>query len=247
VTDVTDSAPGPSEASGVVEESAPVSRPSARRARFASLSSALALLGIAAAAAGARPAAASTVRAITVEALAAEAELVFEGRVVAVETSADDPRRLRTCVRFEPIEVLKAPPTGVPTPLRLCFSGGAGPRGARRVEGVSIPALGEHGIYFVESATRPLVNPLLGWDQGRFRVVTDPDEPEGRVTSADGRDVLAVDDGRGADPGLSNGVAQGISVGEPAGDAAGERRALRRALSPALFKQRLRSLLPAAP
>lgn len=230
-----------------MEESAPVSRPSSRRVRRVPRFAALALLGIASSWLGARPAAASTVRAVSVEALLAEAELVFEGRVVAVETSADDPRRLRTCVRFETIDVLKAPASGVPVPLRLCFSGGAGPRGARRVEGVTIPALGEHGIYFVESTTRPLANPLLGWEQGRFRVVTDPDDPEGHVTSADGRDVLAVDDGRGADPGLSDGVAQGVSVGTNAAEAAGQRRAARRALSPALFKQRLRTLLPAAP
>lgn len=230
-----------------MEESATVSSPSSRRACTALLYAVLALPGVAAVGALARSAAASTVRAVTVEQLAADAELVFEGRVVAVETSGAQPRRLRTCLRFEPIEVLKAPPSGVPKPLRLCFSGGAGPGGTRRVEGITIPPLGEHGIYFVESTTEPLANPLLGWEQGHFRVVTDPDDPEGRVTSADGRDVLAVDDGRGSSPGLSSGVAQGISVGEPAGDTAVERRAARRALSPALFKQRLRSLLPAAP
>lgn len=242
MTSATDSAAGPSEATGVVEESIPVSHRSALRPSFAPVL-ALALLVLGAA----TPVAASSVRAIAVEELLQESELVFEGRVVALETPDDDPRRLRTCARFEVLDVLKAPPSGVPVPLRLCFSGGSGRGGSRHVEGVSIPAPGEHGVYFVESVTRPLVNPLLGWDQGRFRIVSDPDDPEGRVTSADGREVVGVDDGRGTPPGLSSGVAQGVTVGDPtAGAAPGERRAARRALTPALFKQRLRTLLPAA-
>lgn len=236
---LTQTEPCSSDAEGVVEQSPPVFH---RRRRCSSLAHAFVLAS--AVLAVARPAAASTVRAIRVEALLQKAELVFEGRVVALETSSDAPQRLRTCARFEVIDVLKAPPAGTPASLRLCFSGGSGPRGARRVEGVVVPSLGEHGIYFVESTTRRLTSPLLGWDQGRFRVEADPDTPEGRVTSADGRDVLAVDDGRGAPAALSSGVAQGVTVG---GEAAGERRALRRALSPALFKQRLRTLLPAPP
>lgn len=242
MTGLTDSAAWPSEATGIVEESPAVSPRSALRPSFAHVfllaASILALAG---------PAVASTVRAIAVEELLAEAELVFEGRVVALETTDDDPRRIRTCARFEVLDVVKAPPSGVPSPLRLCFSGGSGVRAARRVEGVTIPALGERGVYFVESVTRPLANPLLGWDQGHFRIVTDPDEPDGRVTSADGREILAVDDGRGGPPGFSSGLARGVTVGDPAGAAPGERRALRRALSPALFKQRLRTLLPPAP
>lgn len=196
-----------------------------------------------------RPGAASSLRAIRVEELLEEAELVFEGRVVALEVEdGGGARRIRTCARFEVLDVLKAPPAGVPSPLRLCFAGGSGRGGMRRVEGVVIPKPGEHGVYFVESLTQPLVNPLLGWDQGRFRIVTDPDDPEGRVTSADGRDVVGVDDGRGEPPGLSTGVAQGVTVGDapPSAGAAERRSAARRALSPALFKQRLRTLLPAA-
>lgn len=193
------------------------------------------------------PAAASSLRAIRVEELLQEAELVFEGRVLGLEVEDTGPRRIRTCARFEVIDVLKAPASGVPSPLRLCFAGGQGRSGMRRVEGVVIPQPGEHGVYFVESLTEPLVNPLLGWDQGRFRIVTDPDDPEGRVTSADGREVIGVDDGRGEPPGLSRGVAQGVRVSdEPSVGGAAERRgAARRALSPALFKQRLRTLLPA--
>jgi hypothetical protein len=199
----------------------------------------------------AAPAAASSQRAKSVEELLTEAEAVFEGRVVGLEVEDGVTRPIRTCARFQVLEVVKAPPRGLPATVRLCFAGGRGRAGERSVEGVHVPALGEHGVYFVESLARPLVNPLLGWDQGRFRILADPDRPEGFVASADGRGVASVDDGRGAPPGLSDGVARGVGLAEaPAATpgAAGLRRGPpARPLTPDEFKQRLRALLPATP
>ena len=198
----------------------------------------------------AAPAAASSQRAKSVEELLTEAEAVFEGRVVGLEVEDGVTRPIRTCARFQVLEIVKAPPRGLPATVRLCFAGGRGRAGERSVEGVHVPALGEHGVYFVESLARPLVNPLLGWDQGRFRILADPDRPEGFVASADGRGVASVDDGRGA-PGLSDGVARGVGLAEaPAATpgAAGLRRGPpARPLTPDEFKQRLRALLPATP
>lgn len=173
---------------------------------------------------------ASSVRSLSVGEMLDGAELVFEGRAIGRHTREDGgPGALRTCVRFEVLEVLKGP--AVESPLELCFAGGRSRYGVTRsVAGLDRPLLGERGIYFVSSLADPyLVHPLVGWDQGRFRVAADE-----TVTTAAGDPVLALDaDGSGA----GSRAARGARVG---------RRGARSATPPldaGAFKARLRELL----
>ncbi len=174
------------------------------------------------------PAGATTVRSLGIRELASRAELVFEGRVLDREVRAEG-RALRTCVRFAVLEVLKGPE--VAGPLQLCFAGGSlGPR-SRHVHGMRYPAPGERGVYFVAQLDADRVNPLLGWDQGRF-LVREGAEPEG--TSADGEPVVALEPAEeGPARGPSAGVARGPRLASPGG----------RGLGPDAFKRRLREIL----
>jgi hypothetical protein len=180
----------------------------------------------------AAPAGATTLRSLDVAELAARAARVFEGRAVGSETRVGRNGGLRTCVAFQVLEVVKGPP--VASPYELCFAGGARGGRALRVEGLRIPAPGEHGIYFVADPAVDRVNPLLGWDQGRFLV---SDGPAPIVSTADGAPVggLAADAPPARGPG--GGVARGARLARP-----GEP-----ALGPAAFKARVRELAAGKP
>jgi hypothetical protein len=178
----------------------------------------------------AAPAAATTLRSLSVRELLARAELVFEGRALSRETRELAPGgAIRTCVRFEVHDVLKGP--DVSSPLELCFSGGTIGTRTRAVHGVDPPEPGERGFYFVEDLDAPRVHPLAGFDQGRFRVRGPAGAEE--VTTADGRPVTAVDAVAAPAAGPSDGAARGARLGAP-----GER-----GLAPDTFGARLRELV----
>jgi len=175
-------------------------------------------------------AAATTLRSLSVRELLGRAELVFEGRALSREAREVAPGgAIRTCVRFEVLEVVKGP--AVASPLELCFSGGTVGARTRLVHGVDPPEPGERGVYFVEDPGAPRVHPFAGFDQGRFRVRGEGAGAE--VTAADGRPVTALEGGAPGATGPSDGVARGARLG-----AAGAR-----GLAPAAFKARLRELL----
>jgi hypothetical protein len=137
---------------------------------------------------------------------------------------------MRTCVSFEVLEVLKGP--AVASPLELCFAGGRSRYGVTRsVMGLDRPLLGERGIYFVSSLGDPyLVHPLVGWDQGRFKVDADD-----KVTTAGGDPVVALDGG--ADEPTQGGAARGARVAKRGARGAAP------AMDAAAFKARLRELM----
>jgi hypothetical protein len=177
----------------------------------------------------AAPAGATSVRSLGIRELAARAALVFEGRALAQEVRAEAGGGLRTCVRFQVLEVVKG--TAPAGPLVLCFSGGRAGARERRVEGMDPPAPGERGIYFVGADAARRVHPLLGWDQGRFKV---REGAAAEVTTAGGDAVVSLEparEGRAAGP--SRGVARGALVAPP-GEAG---------MTPEDFKARLREIL----
>lgn len=182
--------------------------------------------------AGGSAADASTVRSVSVSEMVASAELVFDGRVVALQVrEAGGPATIRTCARFEVIEVLKGP--AAPGPLELCFAGGRANGVRRRVVGVALPEVGERGFYFVADTDAPTVHPLVGWSQGHFRVSPAPLEV---VTTEDGQPVVALE-AEGAHPGgPSRGIARGARVARPGARAGG-------ALDADAFRARVRALL----
>ena len=174
---------------------------------------------------------ASSVLSVSVDEMIDRSELVFEGRVIGRRFADDgDAKHLRTCVRFEVLEVVKGPQ--VASPLELCFAGGRSKRGvAREVAGLQHPAPGERGIYFVESLAKPRISPLFGWDQGRFLVGRGGD-----VRTAGGKPVLALDETAPVGDGISDGVARGARVAEPGA------RGGAPAMDAAAFKARVREL-----
>lgn len=132
------------------------------------------------------------------------AELIFEGRVLAVEPRQQPGEMIKTWVTFAVIDVVKGDFPG--DEIELSFLGGR--LGGRQLEvtDMAVPAVGETGFYFVETLLEPQVNPLLGWDQGRYLIETQPDG-ETVVTTADHDPVLALE----ADsPAVANGQALNI-------------------------------------
>jgi hypothetical protein len=193
----------------------------------------LLLIALVAAASGLpRMAPASSVEAISFERLAAQATLVFEGRVRSQEVrrQRQGPKAwIWTCLRFEVKEVVKG---SVATPeLELCFLGGTLGADTLSVSDMAYPKVGERGVFFVARPGRLQANPLLGWDQGRFPI-NDSEE----VCAANGKPVVGLSRDAGRRDRLSNGVARGVRVqGDPSQPGA-------RGLSPDAFKRRIREI-----
>lgn len=118
------------------------------------------------------------------------AELIFEGRVLAVEPRQQPGEMIKTWVTFAVIDVVKG--DFPEDEIELSFLGGR--LGDRQLEvtDMAIPEVGETGFYFVETLLEAQVNPLLGWDQGRYLIETQPDG-DTVVTTADHDPVLALE------------------------------------------------------
>ena len=192
------------------------------------------------------PARASTILGVSIETLLAESSLVFEGIVIQHQPAfLTEDGDVRTCVEFDVVDIVKGKDPR-PNSLTLCFSGGTVDGMTMRIGDSVIPAVGEHGLFFVESIDLPLVNPLLGWSQGHLRIEgavverSASGEPVeslgGQVLSERGRPVVAFSPGSAKrEAWLSEGVAAGVVEGE-SDDTLG-------ALSPDEVKSQLKALL----
>lgn len=158
-------------------------------------------------------AAATTIRAVSVEEMLEHAELVFEGSVSAMEVRGGHPSSIHTCVQFAIIEVLKGPAVG--DTLELCFAGGTKDGFRRKIEGMVYPVWGETGVYFVTSLTERFVSPFYGWHQGHFRAVRSENRVTREVRVADGRPIAGIERTDAVPPGLSTGVARGVRLPAP--------------------------------
>jgi hypothetical protein len=157
------------------------------------------------------PAVASSVLQTSFDELCLESDLIFEGRVVAVE-GRQDPNTpfIWTHVSIEVIEVIGGQlDTGR---IELSFLGGRASGRRLQVARMEVPQVGEHGVYFVESRLRRQVHPLLGWEQGHFRIQSGRDGVE-RVVAAGRRGVVGISASTVSKHGaLSNGIAAGVEV-----------------------------------
>jgi hypothetical protein len=141
--------------------------------------------------AGILPASATTLQRKSLSDLAKGSELIFDGQAVGSAVEAlPQGQGARTCVNFKIVEVIAGTDPG--KIIRLCFFGGAIGGQHFAASGMRIPAKGEHGIYLVESTQQPLVNPLIGWDQGRYLVVKDPATGTLKMTTADHRRIASL-------------------------------------------------------
>src|SRR5262245_43894094 len=115
---------------------------------------------------------------VSIQQLVKEAELIFEGVVTAVEYRVSDvatPDHValpHTFVTFEIAQTLKG--GAVPAhSITLRFQGGPDGKGnAMMVSGVPLFDVGNRDVLFVRGNGAELC-PLVGWDQGRFRVIGD--------------------------------------------------------------------------
>lgn len=132
---------------------------------------------------------ATTLLGMDIDQIALQAELIFEGEVIERRAQQDSSSGIiNTYITFSVLDVIKGDAGG--ETLELKFAGGEFAGQTVEVSGSILPALNETGIYFVESATRDMLNPLLGWTQGHFTISND--EGERRVFSAQSKPVIQV-------------------------------------------------------
>lgn len=132
---------------------------------------------------------ATTILGMDIDEVANGAEFIFEGEVIQHETQLDSGTgMINTFVTFAVRDVIKGAYSAASVELK--FSGGTHNGQVVQISGLKIPSVGEQGIYFVESTTRDLINPLLGWSQGHFLIVEEAGER--RVSTLDNKPVTDV-------------------------------------------------------
>lgn len=115
---------------------------------------------------------AASVRAVGTSDLAAQSGFVFHGKAVEKWVAAGSrPGSIVTHMRFTVLDVLKG--NRSQDSVVLSFLGGTLNGKTLRVGGLTVPRVGEEGVFFVERLGGNLVQPFYGWDQGRFTVQTD--------------------------------------------------------------------------
>ena len=135
-------------------------------------------------------ASATTILGMDIDKVAADAEFVFEGTVINSETRQDSNSGIiSTYVTFQVNDIIKGDYSG--DSVELKFMGGVFNSQIVQVSGMRIPEMAEQGIYFVESMSRDLINPLIGWSQGHFIIVDD--NGTRRISTAGNQPVLEVE------------------------------------------------------
>lgn len=109
---------------------------------------------------------------LSLEDLIANSPLIFTGTAEEIVISEDNGVVYST-VRFEIEDVIKG--EAALTTIELRFVGGTSTTAQTEVSGQFIPRMGADGLWFVDDTSRTLVNPLTGWSQGYFPIVTKPD------------------------------------------------------------------------
>jgi hypothetical protein len=191
-------------------------------------------------------ASASTLLRLTVDELTAQAEIVFQGEVIAVQAQRSGGRGLvSTFVTFSVSEVIKG--SAANGELELKFLGGTLDGEVLEVNGSRLPRLGERGIYFVESVTEDLINPLLGWSQGQYLISAIGGSEQ--VTTVDARPVIAVEPAGSPNPAPLSSSGRRLSSLQIADDPTAASGIIttqndEAGMSPDSFKARLKTLLP---
>ena len=187
-------------------------------------------------------ASATTILRMDIDKVAADAEFVFEGSVIDTETRQDSSSGIiNTYVTFLINDIIKGSYIG--DSVELKFMGGAFNGQIVQVSGMRIPEMAEQGIYFVESMSRDLINPLIGWSQGHFIIVDD--DGTRRISTPGNQPVLDVE----AVSSIPSSIKKPLSIVEGKTDiAAGVMTQTRsivveRALTVEEFKSRITDLL----
>ncbi len=186
---------------------------------------------------------ATTVRSFNVNELLSEAEFVFEGEVIAVETGMDANNHwIVTDITFQINDVVKGTDQG--NTIELRFVGGEYNGKKVHIPDMKYPAPGEKGIYFVESLNEYLINPLFGWTQGHYIIKTDQKGVE-RVNTAEGKQVESVESNIPNKDLISDGTAAGlrtIKAASLASNPTSTDNATPNGMTPGEFKQKLKEI-----
>jgi len=183
---------------------------------------------------------ASTLQELSFAQVALDAELVFEGEVVAKDSQYMADGSIRTFVRFAIMDVIKG--SYADATIELSYLGGQVGSRQMRISDMDMPNVGEVGIYFVESIGQPLISPLVGWAQGHY--VIESANGQTVVKTASGETVIGVSSAGVAKSTEANaeqfstGIARGIVVPR-----AGLSTALVKPLSVDEFKRSVRDIL----
>lgn len=193
---------------------------------------------------------ATSVREASVDELIDQSETIFEGTVVDVRSRKSGRGTIVTDVVFEVTDVVKG--HIAQRHLKLEFLGGAVEGEALSVPAMDYPEVGEKGIYFAESVGRTLVNPLYGWDQGRFLITPDESGTE-RVSTSNQRPVVSLERERAdffatpeTEVKLSSGIARGVRATQSRATNGDRVDDLGQGMSAGQFKQRIRDLMGGA-
>lgn len=185
---------------------------------------------------------ATTLLEMDIDSVADRAELIFLGNVLTSESIQNINGQYRTYVTFQVQEVLKGNYPG--DSLELSFFGGNINGRGTVVSDLRRPEPGEAGIYFVESLSEDMINPLLGWSQGHFLIRNDQ-HGIARVTTNRREPVLEIQSMSDVPtlirrpPGLVSGAnskAMGVLIEQ-------EQEKIDRGLTVDQFKARIRRLL----
>jgi hypothetical protein len=184
------------------------------------------------------PASATTLERKSLSDLAKGSELIIDGTVGARSVEAlPNGQGARTCFMFKIAEVIAGSHPG--KSFRLCFFGGEVNGRGFAVSGMRYPDVGERGIYLIESTRESMLNPLIGWDQGRFLVVRDS-SGIAKMETADGQRITGLT----ADAARPTSAEEGIvspSGAAAAGVTSDEKSELSGAMSRDEFIAKLRS------
>ena len=132
---------------------------------------------------------ATTILGMDIDKVANDAELIFEGELILHETRQNSNTGIiHTYVTFTVHDVVKGDFSA--DTIELKFAGGTFMGQIVEVRGLKIPKEGENGIYFVESTSRDLLNPLIGWSQGHF--IIEQELGERRVRTIDRQTVTDI-------------------------------------------------------
>ena len=131
---------------------------------------------------------ATTILKVGMDELAKQSELIFEGKVISKEVRPS-PIDGQPCTyfRFSILDVIKGDYHN--SEIELCFAGGTLNGITMQVSEMTMPTVGETGIYFVDSLGKELTHPLFGWHQGHYLVKKDSSQVE-RVVPAHPEPVL---------------------------------------------------------
>ena len=135
---------------------------------------------------------ATSIQKFTFEEMVELAALIVEAEVLDVSV-IDTGNVVYTNVLLAVNDVLKGENPG--DYLELNFLGGESDKIAVLVSGQDIPLLGEKGFYFIEDLESKSVNPLIGWSQGHFRIITDAKGYETLLTDVQ-QEVMEITDNK---------------------------------------------------